>query len=251
MAHVLASGSTSRVVVTTLARMSKKPTENPDTPAENSAAARANFVARSRTADYSSDTELKGRLPDDILESYECHQWKHAAAILSTDFPEELGDIVHVLRTIKLRKTFMTDRGGGKSPYAKAVDKAFRERGWAPKRWSTAIVVDDKQMASPTHEVDCFKNRIGLELEWSNKDPFYDRDLNNFRLLFDLRVISVGVIITKADELAGLLSDLDVWDKYGTTTTWMSKLLPRIRGGGGGGCPLLVFGIRKAIYTEK
>jgi Restriction endonuclease BglII len=228
----------------------KKPVNNPSLPDENNAA-KANFIARSRTADYSSDEDLSGRLPTDILTNYECHQWKHAGAIMSTDFPDELADIVHVLRTVKLRKSYMTEPGGGKSPYAKAIDSAFRTRGWAPKRWSTAIVVDEKQMASPTHEVDCFKNRIGLELEWSNKDPFYDRDLNNFRLLFDLRVISVGIIITKADELAGLLSDLDVWGKYGTTTTWMSKLLPRIRGGGGGGCPLLVFGIRKSIYSES
>jgi hypothetical protein len=133
------------------------------------------------------------------------------------------------------------------------VDKAFQNRGWAPKRFDTAIVIDEKEVASPTHEVDCFKNRIALELEWSNKDPFYDRDLNNFRLLFDLRVISVGVIITKADELAGLMYDLGIriWKKYGTSTTWMSKLLSRIRGGGGGGCPLLVFGIRTAMYTEE
>lgn len=230
--------------------MAKKKTDKAADQVEANAAARANFIARSRTADYTSDIDLSGRLPDDILENYECHQWKHAAAILATDFPDELNDIVHVLRTVKLQKKFMTDPGGGKSLYAKAVDSAFRKRKWAPKRWSTAIVVDEKQMASPTHEVDCFKNRIGLELEWSNKDPFYDRDLNNFRLLFDLRVISVGVIITKSDELAGLLSDLGVWGKYGTSTTWMSKLLPRIRGGGGGGCPLLVFGIRKAIYKE-
>jgi len=140
--------------------------------------------------------------------------------------------------------------GGGKSGYAQAVDKAFRERGWSPRRFDTAVVVDEQETASPTHEVDCFKNRIAIELEWSNKDPFYDRDLNNLRLLFELRVISVGIIITKSDELAGLMDDLGVWRKYGTTTTWMSKLLPRIRGGGGGGCPVLVFGIRRARYTE-
>lgn len=116
--------------------MAKQPSENPETPDETSAVARTNFVARSRTADYSSDADLKGSLPDDILESYECHQWKHAAAILGTDFPDEHKDIVHVLRTVKLRKSFMTDPGGGKGPYAKAVDKAFCERGWAPKRWS-------------------------------------------------------------------------------------------------------------------
>jgi len=34
-------------------------------------------------------------------------------------------------------------------------------------------------MDSPTHKVDCYKNRIALELEWNNKDPFFDRDLNN------------------------------------------------------------------------
>jgi len=33
--------------------------------------------------------------------------------------------------------------------------------------------------------VDCFKNRVAIEVEWNNKDPFYDRDLNNFRLLYD------------------------------------------------------------------
>ena len=30
----------------------------------------------------------------------------------------------------------------------------------------------------------------------------------------------------------------------------MSKLLPRIEGGGGAGCPLLVFGISKKLYLE-
>src|SRR5437870_3239053 len=100
--------------------MVKKPSDNPEpadtpeTPEEASAVARDNFIHRSRTADYSSDADLKGRLPEDILKSYECHQWKHAAAILATDFPEELKDIVQVLRTVKLRKSFMTEKGGGK-----------------------------------------------------------------------------------------------------------------------------------------
>ena len=30
----------------------------------------------------------------------------------------------------------------------------------------------------------------------------------------------------------------------------MSKLLPRLNGGGGGGCPILVFGIRERLYVE-
>jgi hypothetical protein len=29
----------------------------------------------------------------------------------------------------------------------------------------------------------------------------------------------------------------------------MSKLIPRIKGDGGGGCPVLVFGMRRALYV--
>lgn len=119
-----------------------------------------------------------------------------------------------------------------------------------PKGFDTKITVDEKVMESPTHEVDCFKNRVALEIEWNNKDPFFDRDLNNFRLLFDLRAISVGVIITRCDELQAVFDDLGRGSSYGASTTHMSKLLPRIQGGGGAGCPLLVFGIRRTLYEE-
>jgi hypothetical protein len=103
---------------------------------------------------------------------------------------------------------------------------------------------------SPTHKVNCFKNRVALEIEWNNKDPFFDRDLNNFRLLFDLRVASVGVIITRCDELQDIFDGLGRGSSFGNSTTHMSKLLPRINGGSGGGCPILVFGITKELYVE-
>ena len=80
------------------------------------------------------------------------------------------------------------------------LDSHFIRLGWVEKRFETSIVVD-KTDVTPTHKVDCYKNRVALEVEWNNKDPFYDRDLNNFRLLFDLRAIDVGVIITRCDEL--------------------------------------------------
>jgi hypothetical protein len=92
---------------------------------------------------------------------------------------------------------------------------------------------------------------VAIEIEWNNKDPFYDRDLNNYRLLFDLRVISVGVIITRTDELQEIFNELGRGSSYGASTTHMSKLLPRILGGGGAGCPLLVFGIKKETFDES
>jgi hypothetical protein len=133
---------------------------------------------------------------------------------------------------------------------SKHIDSYLYARGWTEKEFSTHVVVDAHRMDTPTHKVDCFRNRIALEIEWNNKDPFFDRDLNNFRLLFDLRAISVGVIITRCDELQEIFNALGRGSSYGASTTHMSKLLPRIEGGGGAGCPLLVFGITKALYLE-
>src|ERR1041385_6001331 len=77
------------------------------------------------------------------------------------------------------------------------------------------------------------------------------QDLNNFRLLFDLRVIQAGVIVTRCDELQQLAVELGRDPQsYGQSTTHMSKLLPRLEGGGGGGCPVVVFGIRRAAYVD-
>ncbi|MXY82808.1 MAG: restriction endonuclease, partial [Gemmatimonadetes bacterium] len=47
-----------------------------------------------------------------------------------------------------------------------------------------------------------------------------------------------------------LFNALNKGPSYGASTTHMSKLLPRIEGGGGGGCPILVFGISKKLYVE-
>ena len=167
-------------------------------------------------------------IPKTIRTMYEVHEWKHACAVLESDFPEQWEDLIGVLSEFRLRKADIVSPGGGKSLVSKWFDNAFGNRGWAEKGFETKIVVDQREMLSPTHKVDCVKGQVAVEIEWSNKDPFFDRDLNNFRLLFDLRAISVGVIITKSNDLRPILEGLDVWSKYGTSTTWISKLLPRV-----------------------
>lgn len=189
-------------------------------------------------------------LPVSIRESYEVHEWKHASAILAQDFPKEWKDIIEILANFRLKKSWIEVGGKNKSDVSKQIDSQFFARGWEEKQFETAIIVDGKATESPTHKVDCFKNRVALEIEWNNKDPFYDRDLNNFRLLFDLRVASVGVIITRCDELQEIFNDLGRGPSFGNSTTHMGKLLPRINGGSGGGCPLLVFGITRRLYDK-
>jgi Restriction endonuclease BglII len=193
---------------------------------------------------------LIDRLPQFVRDNYEFHEWKHASAILSQDFPAEWHDLLSLLQDLRLRKSWIAVGGGNKSKLASYVDEFLVQREWVEKQFQTAIEVDGNRLDSPTHKVDCYKNGIALEVEWNNKDPFFDRDLNNFRLLFDLRAVSVGVILTRADELQDIFRDLGRGSSYGMSTTHMSKLLPRIEGGGGAGCPLLVFGIKKSLYLE-
>ena len=69
-------------------------------------------------------------------------------------------------------------------------------------------MVDEAAYDTPTRKVDCYRNGAALEIEWNNKDPFFDRDLNNFRLLFELRAVSVGVIVTRCDELQDIFRTL-------------------------------------------
>jgi hypothetical protein len=189
-------------------------------------------------------------IPEFIKSSYEIHEWKHASAILSQDFPNEWRDIVEVLTEFRLLRSDIIRPGGRLSPISDWFNSAFSGRGWVEKGFDTRVVVDENEIESPTHKVDCYKNRIAIEIEWNNKDPFYDRDLNNFRLLFELRVISVGIIITRCDELQEIFDELGKGSSYGASTTHMSKLLPRIEGGGGGGCPILVFGISRRLYVQ-
>lgn len=190
-------------------------------------------------------------VPDDLLALYEVHEWRNGLAILSAARPDEWAEIVAVLREFRLLHTEITKPGGSKTLIANRLDGALKARGWREKGFDTRIVVDNSEYSSPTHKVDVYKNGVALEVEWNNKDPFFDRDLNNFRLLFELRVVEVGIIITRCTDLEALLISVGR-DKssYGKSTTHMEKLLPKLEGGGGGGCPVVVFGIKRSAYLD-
>jgi len=35
--------------------------------------------------------------------------------------------------------------------------------------------MDEMVYPSPTHSVDCYENRVAIEVEWNNKDSLFDR----------------------------------------------------------------------------
>jgi hypothetical protein len=190
-------------------------------------------------------------IPAAIRSRYRFYERDHACAILAKDFASEFRDICDCLAAFVLKHSAISTPGGSRSPISIALDSFLAGRGWAEKKFDIKIEVDGQAVPIPTHKIDNFKNRVGLEVEWNNKDPFYDRDLNNFRLLRNLGVLSVGVIVTRLTELQTLFNSMGRGASYGNSTTHWEKLMPRVHGGGAGGCPLLLVGMGMACYDAN
>ena len=186
----------------------------------------------------------------DLRDLYHVREWRNATGVLTTACPNKWADIVAILREFRLYRSEIQAEGGNRLLISRRLDGAFYKRGWIEKNFATAILIDDRRFDSPTHSVDCFKGRVAVEVEWNNKDPFFDRDLNNFRLLFELRAIDVGVIVTRGSELQKIFNLLGKGASYGSATTHHEKLIPRLDGGGGGGCPVLAFAISERLYLD-
>ncbi len=201
-------------------------------------------------------TDVRELLPKFILDNYEVVEKRHAIAILERDFPEEFKDINEVMEQFRFHTSQVIVGGGGKTTISGGLEQAFHDRGWKKKTLDVNVTVGGAKRDSKTHEVDSFKGSVALEVEWNNKDPFFDRDLDNFRRLFDLDTLDVGVIITRCDELQDIFDPLvdvkgdSIGTKYGPSTTHMGKLLRRLGAGSHGGCPVLVLGISPRLYVE-
>jgi hypothetical protein len=184
-----------------------------------------------------------------VYKKFDVYEFRHGGTILQHDFPKEFGELNDLLADFHINYSDIEAAGGRKSPIAVKFDAQLYDQGWEEKKWDIQVTIDGKSSDSPTHQVDYYRNNVAVELEWNNKDPFYDRDLNNFRLLHELGVISVGIIVTRTTELQELFVELGKGKSYGASTTHVGKLLPKINGGGAAECPLLVFGIRKEACT--
>jgi hypothetical protein len=100
-------------------------------------------------------------LPGFIRKNYAVHEWRHASAVLRTDFRQEWDDIVAVLSAFRLLKSHISVGGGGKSKVSGSIDSEFTKRGWRERKFETQIRVDESVIDSPTHKVDCCKKEMG------------------------------------------------------------------------------------------
>lgn len=184
-------------------------------------------------------------IPEDISSLYEVRDYRHAAAILSNEFSEEFQDICKALREFRITQDDIRKPGGNESGIPKKFSAILRPLGWKERQMKAKMVADDVEVHQDTHKVDYLKSRVAFDLEWNSKDQTFDRDLFAFRTFFDYDRISVGILVTRSNDLDSLFNEMgeNIKKKYGASTTHMKKLLPRLRAGRNGGCPILVFGI--------
>jgi hypothetical protein len=191
---------------------------------------------------------------------------RYADVILKESFHDRWLDLVSALEQFRPTLTELRSGGGGRTVFVKRFDDSLHamtkdgEVVWDKRRINIRRYIDVdgvtlRAYRTKDHEIDMFgignfEERIpavAVEMEWNNKDPFYDRDLISFQALWQEGAIALGVIVTRGPGLQQLIGPTirskDGGFKYGQSTTHWDKLTPRVDIGGGGGCPLLLIGI--------
>jgi len=200
-------------------------------------------------------------IPTRVRKRFEIDERHHACAILANDHPAEFADLMGCLEQFKLPRSEIVYPGGSKTKIAARFDDYLYARSWNVKSTAVEMMVDGVPRNVKTHSIDLCKGRVACEVQWNSKDGVFSRDLTTFRLLHEWNIISVGVVITRSDELQDIFAGLgwvkdkkDKWQrvasKYGQSATHWSKLINRIQGGDSGMCPMLLVGIKKECYFD-
>ena len=189
----------------------------------------------------------------DLPDGYRISVTRYADVVLAHAFPAIWADLCGALDDLRIARVDVESGGGNRSAVAARFDASLERRGWGKRNIEIDKLIDGTSvMAVRGHEIDMFKfgpngtyPGVGCEMEWNNKDPFFDRDLNNFAALHREGVVAAGVIVTRGPRLQVELGRQGKrWkEKFGASTTWWDKLVPRVNLGGGGECPLVLVGI--------
>lgn len=137
----------------------------------------------------------------------------HARAILHADFAEAVAELNRAPIGAALPIEEIVAGGGGETPWTQRLRRALTALGWTKTTFVIERRVNGVARESQSHLVDHVRSfpdgsRIALEIEWNNKDPFFDRDLENFKRLHADGAISVGVIITRGTSLHDRMREL-------------------------------------------
>ena len=163
---------------------------------------------------------------DNILEKlhdkYEFRDYGHALEILSNSYAQEWEELKSCLIAFEFSLSDIQILGGNKSPIPKMFDRLLFPLGWKEVRITADLLIKKGERSSRSgnqgfkadrieeitvngyidgHNIDFIKNKVAFDLEWNSKDQTFDRDLLAMRSYFDARIIDVGIIVTRSEEL--------------------------------------------------
>ena len=145
-------------------------------------------------------------------KGFEIEFRSHAEAILGVDFPEVAAQLERVLLTSTIPVEEIIGSGGGETKGTQRLRNALASHDWRKHNFVVERIIDGVRKEAQSHEIDHVKafnaGTIALEIEWNNKDPFFDRDLENFKRLHADGGISLGMIVTRGATLQDSMWDL-------------------------------------------
>ena len=211
-----------------------------------------------------------------LFGKYEFYNYNHAAEIITQSFSDEWEEVENCLSKLEITVDDLRTQGGNETRIPKKFDDVLYPYGWreirisgdlhinfyprkGTKRGSFSKNPNDSKVIKgfiDGHNIDFLKGRVAFDLEWNSKDQTFDRDLLAMRTYYECDVISAGIIVTRSAELNDVFKTIydskgeDILSKYGASTTWMGKLLPRLDSRRNGGCPILAVGIKKPCIID-
>ena len=150
----------------------------------------------------------------DTLRSagFDVETTNHAGAILSRDFKDDFKALSDIIAGTTIECTELLESGGNEAAPTRRLRGRLYEAGWSKRVVKITKAVDGVEKSSTTHEIDhvrdCERGTLALEIEWNNKDPFFDRDLENFQRLHTDGAISVGLVVTRGSSLQANIRSL-------------------------------------------
>lgn len=177
----------------------------------------------------------------------------HAEAILNGDFPSVQDELEGVLLGATIPIEEIIAGGGGEAKGTQRLRRGLQAQDWQTVTFTVEKRINGIPREAVSHKMDHVKSfklpsggngTVAMEIEWNNKDPFYDRDLENFKRLHADGAISLGIIVTRGRslhdnmrEMVGRFfderqisnfDDLERWG-YNPTSAQQKAILKRIK----------------------
>lgn len=148
-----------------------------------------------------------------LLDSgFQVEVHSHARAILSVDFPDAVIELEGAIAGLSIPIEEIVGSGGGETQGTQRLRRSLADRGWLKMNFTVEKRINGVAREAISHEIDHVKafkaGVVAAEIEWNNKDPFYDRDLENFKRLHADGAISCGVIITRGTTMQDEMRDM-------------------------------------------